>query len=405
MNLKDIENHIDRIKPIKKRSRKHTKKLVGLPLIWWVLIVATILVSAVLIANFNYFYATQTQDIEVEGVEYLLQFDGVPFTSQSMAITPDAFSDNKLEACEVETFTHTITSDLFDGNWRVSFDISSFSNLIDEATEEFYGYYFSVNDSLDADITTTGIDILAGETKTIKFRHELDCAFLDTTNLMPFDLQIDINEIFEILETIVGSGSIGYSPEATGGYWLFDTSVELTATPNTDWEFTAWSGDIPTGEETTNPLTITMDSDKDIIATFTELFSHTIWFDDFISNTATYWSTTGGATIAEEEVHITASNDGVVSNSGVVLTDLVEAKVSFDVLDYTNPATIGIYQGGDITHYELTQISITGNGNYEYTIADTDFTEAPYKVFIKQVSSSESLSLDNVELDMKYNIP
>jgi uncharacterized repeat protein (TIGR02543 family) len=43
-------------------------------------------------------------------------------------------------------------------------------------------------------------------------------------------------------------------------------SVELTATPDNGFEFTSWSGDA-TG--TNNPLTVLMDSDKDITANFT----------------------------------------------------------------------------------------------------------------------------------------
>jgi len=46
------------------------------------------------------------------------------------------------------------------------------------------------------------------------------------------------------------------------------TEVTLTATPSTGYHFVSWSGDVPTGHETDNPLTITIDSDKTITATF-----------------------------------------------------------------------------------------------------------------------------------------
>ena len=45
------------------------------------------------------------------------------------------------------------------------------------------------------------------------------------------------------------------------------TSVEITATPNDGWVFSEWTGD-HTG--ITNPVSVTMDSDKDIAVLFTE---------------------------------------------------------------------------------------------------------------------------------------
>ncbi len=43
------------------------------------------------------------------------------------------------------------------------------------------------------------------------------------------------------------------------------TQAELAASPSPDWEFTGWSGDVLT---TTNPITITVDADKTVIANF-----------------------------------------------------------------------------------------------------------------------------------------
>jgi len=52
--------------------------------------------------------------------------------------------------------------------------------------------------------------------------------------------------------------------------------VTITAEPNPGWEFTSWSGDVPTGHEIDNPLTITMDADKTITAHFTQLSEYTL---------------------------------------------------------------------------------------------------------------------------------
>ena len=55
------------------------------------------------------------------------------------------------------------------------------------------------------------------------------------------------------------------TPNPTGGTYDDGTSVTLTATPNAGYEFTGWIGD---ASGTTNPLTITMDSDKTVTAIF-----------------------------------------------------------------------------------------------------------------------------------------
>lgn len=50
-----------------------------------------------------------------------------------------------------------------------------------------------------------------------------------------------------------------------------EEEVTITAIPKTDFGFSHWSGDIPQGYETDNPLTITVDSDKSITANFVQL--------------------------------------------------------------------------------------------------------------------------------------
>src|SRR5207247_10169199 len=63
--------------------------------------------------------------------------------------------------------------------------------------------------------------------------------------------------------TLVGSGTVAKSPnQAT---YTHGTVVQLTATPAAGWHFVSWSGD---ASGTANPLSVTMDADKSITATF-----------------------------------------------------------------------------------------------------------------------------------------
>jgi uncharacterized repeat protein (TIGR02543 family) len=66
--------------------------------------------------------------------------------------------------------------------------------------------------------------------------------------------------------TVAGSGSVAKNPDQ-GSYYP-GSQVELTATPDAGYSFSGWSGDA-TGAA--NPLTVMMDADKAITATFTQI--------------------------------------------------------------------------------------------------------------------------------------
>ncbi len=65
---------------------------------------------------------------------------------------------------------------------------------------------------------------------------------------------------------VIGSGSVDLSPP--GGTYAQGTGVSLTAQPSSGFEFSGWSGDL---NGTLNPTTLTMDSDKNVTATFRAL--------------------------------------------------------------------------------------------------------------------------------------
>ena len=71
---------------------------------------------------------------------------------------------------------------------------------------------------------------------------------------------------YSLSTTTIGSGSISLSPP--GGVYDEGTSVTLTALPAAGYQFSGWSGDL---SGNSNPSTITMDGDKTVTATFSEL--------------------------------------------------------------------------------------------------------------------------------------
>lgn len=68
------------------------------------------------------------------------------------------------------------------------------------------------------------------------------------------------------LVTKAHNGTVTRSPQDV--FYSPNASVSLTATPNTGYSFTGWQGDVPAGSEMANPLAITMDTSKNLVATF-----------------------------------------------------------------------------------------------------------------------------------------
>ena len=77
--------------------------------------------------------------------------------------------------------------------------------------------------------------------------------------------EYDASLIQRTLTINATNGSVSTNPNPTNGTYDDGTVVALTATPATGYQFDGWSGDV-TG--TTNPLSITMDTDKTVTATF-----------------------------------------------------------------------------------------------------------------------------------------
>ncbi len=123
-----------------------------------------------------------------------------------------------------------------------------------------------------------------------------------------------------------GNGSVDINPNQTT--YTSGSNVILTATPDGGQQFTGWSG---SASGTANPLTITMDADKSIIATFAPVSQYSLSV-----------STNGSGTVAK-------SPDQAAYNSGtsVTLTAAPDANQQFtgwsgDATGSVNPLNIGM---------------------------------------------------------------
>ncbi len=85
-------------------------------------------------------------------------------------------------------------------------------------------------------------------------------------------------ELGIVLNLQVGEG--GTTAPAPGMYEHEENeNVTILAIPNTNFEFSQWSGDVPTGQETINPLIIQMNSSKTITANFRLLIYAPLQFE------------------------------------------------------------------------------------------------------------------------------
>jgi uncharacterized repeat protein (TIGR02543 family) len=97
---------------------------------------------------------------------------------------------------------------------------------------------------------------------------DLDSSDNPTSIIMDSDKNITANFIqdqYELTVNINGNGNVIIDPEQD--YYIYDTLVNLTATPDPGYSFSHWSGGI-TGSD--NPTSIIMDSDKTVTAHFTQ---------------------------------------------------------------------------------------------------------------------------------------
>ena len=73
---------------------------------------------------------------------------------------------------------------------------------------------------------------------------------------------------FDLTVTVEGEGTVTEQVIVQPGQYDYETQVKLTAVPEEGWEFANWSGDIGSTE---NPVTVTINTAKNIIATFEKL--------------------------------------------------------------------------------------------------------------------------------------
>jgi uncharacterized repeat protein (TIGR02543 family) len=162
----------------------------------------------------------------------------------------------------------------------------------------------------------------------------IDNVVIDASTATPTEYSLTAN--------VVGSGSVAKNPNLA--LYVSGASVELTATPAVGYVFSGWSGDL-TG--TTNPASITMDSDKTVTATFTLIppseYTLTI-------------NTVGSGSVTKDPSQATYASGTLVQLTAVAASGYQFSGWSGALSGSTNPATITM-DSDKIVTATFTQVS------------------------------------------------
>ncbi len=191
--------------------------------------------------------------------------------------------------------------------------------------------------------------------------------------------------------TILRNNALAGTVSPTGGTYSSGAAVVLGATPNSNWLFDSWSGDIGSANASSASITLTMDRDRTIQANFVRASVNLA----VSANNSAWGVPSGGGTMpAGTSATVTATsfpgyhfvnwmNGSTVVSSAQSYALTVNADTSLTAV-FAQDAATGVTPGtyGDSTH--VGQFSVDEQGrvlsalNVPITLADTAVTPGPY---------------------------
>ena len=140
------------------------------------------------------------------------------------------------------------------------------------------------------------------------------------------------------LNTTAVNGSVAKSPNQTT--YLSGTSVQITATPSAGYLFSSWSGDA-TG--TTNPLSVSMNANKNITANFIAVAPAVV-----LGTIANFGAYGGNAGITNQGLHTVINNGSIGTTAASTLITGFHDGITAAVYTET-PLNVGNVTGGIYT--------------------------------------------------------
>lgn len=194
----EIEKKVDALlehknmKQVNKQKHRTRRIFKGLPIGIIVLLIGGLIALGAILTLYSTYTGSQTGSLELSGVTNDWLWDGNGLTTETFTIPMDL---TELSHGESETYTHTIEALAGNGDLDISFDYSAMSDVFTNPSNEWYGFYFDITSDSDVSIINETTYVKAGNpAMTIKFVYSLDDDFLDTDNLLSYDLDVIIEE-------------------------------------------------------------------------------------------------------------------------------------------------------------------------------------------------------------------
>ena len=148
-----------------------------------------------------------------------------------------------------------INNDLNDGGttvaWSVSGDDYVITSVFVKAGNGGHMYYYGPNFTSDSGLVgLLNEDGTPKEVSHVTYHYE------------------PVEPVTEFTLTTIANAGGTVSP---GGTFSSGATPTVTATPATGFQFSGWTGDVPVGQENNPTITILMDADKTVTASFTEI--------------------------------------------------------------------------------------------------------------------------------------
>ncbi len=136
----------------------------------------------------------------------------------------------------------------------------------------FSGVDTTATTSADGSYSATLIEGWSGDATPFRICYSFSPSSLSYSNLTSDQPDQDYRGT-HIQYTLTISSGEGGTTEPSPGSHDYDCGslVEIAANPDSGYEFSDWSGDVPSGYENDNPLIFTMGSDKSITANFSRI--------------------------------------------------------------------------------------------------------------------------------------
>jgi vibriolysin len=165
------------------------------------------------------------------------------------------------------SLTPGFTGSAYTEYWKIWIDYNKDQDFDDAGEEVFSGSGTSV---VSGSFTVPATTVLGDTRMRVSMNYNAappNCGSFTYGEVEDYTVTIGgAGQQYTLTTNTVGQGSIGLNP--AGGTYNDGTVVTVTATPSAGWQFDGWSGDLG---GTTNPQNITMDANKSVTATFSQI--------------------------------------------------------------------------------------------------------------------------------------